>query len=288
MSLRRTPRTLAEMVAWVEERLRSLDSDTAISPTDTRYLYDAKGDVLFAADDNDPRPLHLPPDRPGSAGTWVIAPSAASEMGVAWVFVPFASVSTGGGGTGGGGGGGGAPAFGAPAIALGPAAVPGAAATVIRSDATIRAFDDGLTPSTQAFGDAASDGTDNFASRQNHKHGMPADPVPSHVALSDPHSQYQRESEKDAANGYPSLDAGTKVPTAEMGTGVADATTFLRGDRSWQVVSTAAYDTIEDEGTPLTQRSTANFTGEGVTASDDGSVTVIDIPDGGAFAFFAA
>ena len=57
--------------------------------------------------------------------------------------------------------------------------------------------------------------------------------VASHEAASDPHTGYQKESEKGAANGYASLDGTTKVPTAELGTGVADATTFLRGDRSW-------------------------------------------------------
>ncbi len=37
-----------------------------------------------------------------------------------------------------------------------------------------------------------------------------------HVAVADPHTQYQKESEKSAANGYPSLDAGTLLPLAEL------------------------------------------------------------------------
>ncbi len=40
------------------------------------------------------------------------------------------------------------------------------------------------------------------------------------------------------------------------------------------------YNLIEDEGNPLTARTTMNFTGAGVTASDDGSKTVINIPGG--------
>lgn len=44
----------------------------------------------------------------------------------------------------------------------------------------------------------------------------------------------------------------------------------------------SAYDTVEDEGTPLTQRTTLNFTGAGVTASDSGGKTVVNIPGGGA------
>jgi hypothetical protein len=43
------------------------------------------------------------------------------------------------------------------------------------------------------------------------------------------------------------------------------------------------YDTIDDEGTPLTQRTTLNFTGAGVTCVDDGpgTETDCDIPGGG-------
>ena len=42
-----------------------------------------------------------------------------------------------------------------------------------------------------------------------------------------------------------------------------------------------AYTTVEDEGTPLTQRSTINFVGAGVTATDSGGKTVVTIPQGG-------
>jgi hypothetical protein len=38
-----------------------------------------------------------------------------------------------------------------------------------------------------------------------------------------------------------------------------------------------AYTTVEDEGTPLTQRSTINFVGAGVTATDSGGKTVVTI-----------
>ncbi len=37
---------------------------------------------------------------------------------------------------------------------------------------------------------------------------------------------------------------------------------------------------IEDEGTPLPQQTNLNFTGTGVTASDSGGKTVVDIPGG--------
>ena len=38
------------------------------------------------------------------------------------------------------------------------------------------------------------------------------------------------------------------------------------------------YNTVEDEGSALTQRSTVNFTGAGVTVTDSGSKTVVSIP----------
>lgn len=45
--------------------------------------------------------------------------------------------------------------------------------------------------------------------------------VATHVALSDPHSQYQKESEKGAINGYASLDGGGKIPDTEIPSGIA-------------------------------------------------------------------
>lgn len=67
-------------------------------------------------------------------------------------------------------------AFATNAILLGTAAAAGAATTLIRSDATIAAFD-ATAPVTQAFGDAAGAGSIAFAARRDHKHGMPEDPI---------------------------------------------------------------------------------------------------------------
>lgn len=96
------------------------------------------------------------------------------------------------------------PSFAAPGLTLGTANAAGSAATLIRSDATILAFDATTpaavgtgavgaatvaarrdhvhatgagTPSTQAFGDAAATGTGPAASMTDHKHAMPANPV---------------------------------------------------------------------------------------------------------------
>lgn len=59
--------------------------------------------------------------------------------------------------------------------------------------------------------------------------------VATHEAASDPHTGYQRESEKGAASGYASLDTGTLVPVAQLGSGTPSGSKFLRDDRTWQV-----------------------------------------------------
>lgn len=56
-----------------------------------------------------------------------------------------------------------------------------------------------------------------------------------HETASDPHAGYQKESEKGQASGYASLDSSTLVPVAQIGSGSADTTKFLRGDRAWAV-----------------------------------------------------
>lgn len=65
------------------------------------------------------------------------------------------------------------PAFATNTIALGTAAAAGSAATLIRSDATIAAFD-ATVPTTIAVGAAAAAGSAAFAARRDHTHGMAA------------------------------------------------------------------------------------------------------------------
>jgi len=66
-----------------------------------------------------------------------------------------------------------APSFATPAIVLGTAAGAGVAATVIRSDATIVAFD-ATVPTTSAVGDAAAAGSAAVTARRDHLHGREA------------------------------------------------------------------------------------------------------------------
>jgi len=58
-----------------------------------------------------------------------------------------------------------------------------------------------------------------------------------HAAASDPHTGYQKESEKSAANGYASLSASTKVPLAELPTGTSSSTVAL-GDAAAGLITT--------------------------------------------------
>lgn len=57
-----------------------------------------------------------------------------------------------------------------------------------------------------------------------------ASAIATHEAASDPHTSYQRESEKGAANGYAGLDAGTKVPVAQLPTGSSASTVCIGND----------------------------------------------------------
>jgi hypothetical protein len=53
-----------------------------------------------------------------------------------------------------------------------------------------------------------------------------------------------------------------------------------RGDLRYAPLASAGH-TIEDEGTPLTQRTSLNFTGSGVSVADSGGKTVVTISGGG-------
>lgn len=61
--------------------------------------------------------------------------------------------------------------FGTPAIVLGTAVAAGAAATVIRSDSTIAAFD-ATVPTSIVAGDTAATGSVAKAARRDHRHGF--------------------------------------------------------------------------------------------------------------------
>lgn len=59
MSTRRADRTIDQRVAKLEEWVRRLQGDTAVAPTDPRFLYAARGDLLVADGPVDPVPLSI-------------------------------------------------------------------------------------------------------------------------------------------------------------------------------------------------------------------------------------
>lgn len=80
------------------------------------------------------------------------------------------------------------------------------------------------------------------------------------------------------ADGTPNItlnDSGDIVATGDI-----QAATFT-GDGSGLTGVSGSAHTIEDEGTPLTARSSLNFVGAGVTAADSGGKTVVTISGGG-------
>jgi hypothetical protein len=99
------------------------------------------------------------PTPPTSGNTGIVI-LRSLDGGTTWLGIPVGSASL---------------SYATPAIVLGSSAAAGAAATVIRSDATIAAFD-ATVPVTQAFSDAAATGSAAFAARRDHVHGMPATP----------------------------------------------------------------------------------------------------------------
>jgi hypothetical protein len=96
------------------------------------------------------------------------------------------------------------------------------------------------------------------------------DAVTTHAGAADPHSGYQKESEKDQPSGYPGLSAAGFVAPSQLGSGTPDSTKSLRGDGTWQpataeLLASTAYrpaadgDIIATTSTAFVDASAANL-----------------------------
>lgn len=75
----------------------------------------------------------------------------------------------------------------------------------------------------------------------------------------------ENSTNKGVASGYASLDTNTRVPTAQLGTGTANSTTYLRGDGSWQAIAA---------GGDASTNTATSVDGEVVLFSDTGGKTL--------------
>ena len=148
-------------------------------------------------------------------------------------------------------------------------------------------------PTTQAFGDAADAGTGtNAPAADNHKHGMPANPVTAHEAAADPHTGYLKENDASwidltdagettlhthAAAAHPNLathDALGLATDSELTTHAALATHHTRAH-----TVTDALDHTFPGGTTTFLRADGTFAAPTAAAADPsyspGSFTVV-------------
>ncbi|MFM1966814.1 MAG: hypothetical protein RL134_2539 [Actinomycetota bacterium] len=140
----------------------------------------------------------------------------------------------------------------------------------------------GTTGTTVPFGNDArfTDARTPTAHASTHSSGG-TDPI-SHNNLAglttgDPHTQYQLESEKAAANGYASLDASIKVPIAQIPTGTTGTTVPLGNDARFTDTRTPTDNTVSTikivndavDNTKLANMATATLKGRNTAGTGD-------------------
>ena len=145
---------------------------------------------------------------------------------------------------------------------------------------------DGLVPQDQ-LGSGTQDGTrflrDDGTWADINEGGAVDHADLANLTSGDPHTQYQKESEKGVANGYASLGADGLVPQDQLGTGAQDGTKFLRDDGTWQLpagtTDHGSLDGLADDDHPQYQLESEKGQANGYASlGSDGIVPTTQLP----------
>lgn len=115
--------------------------------------------------------------------------------------------------------------------------------------------DSSITVAADQISVASNHGGSTHAATQAAAEATAAAAATTHAAAADPHTGYQKETERAAASGYASLDGGTKIPIAQVPTGTSSSTVAF-GD----AVSTHAAQS--DPHTPYIKKSIGTTLGD--------------------------
>jgi hypothetical protein len=162
-------------------------------------------------------------------------------------------------------------AYAAPAFTLTTSNATGAAATLIRSDASLAIFD-ATVPSTASFGASAATGSIAFAARRDHVHGMPANPVTAHESAGDPHTVYPLAAGTETIGGAWSFTSTTKTGVGAVGA----AGTYLQASGDASLVVLEALGTPASVSLDLKPKGGSGFVnvrGAGFVVTDAGGTS---------------